>query len=803
MAPKPDAWSNIEWYKTKRNPIPMSSQKKFGSVLVLAGIALLTAPASAAVELEEIVVTATKREATVQDVPMSVTAISGRNISEQGIIDLDQLSASVPNFQVGDGTLTTNISMRGMGSQPERGFEQSIGMFIDGIYMPRSRQYRAPFMDADRVEILRGPQAVLFGLNSTAGAVSVISNTSRPGDTTTAEITAAYEMEHEGTTVQGVLGGPVSDTLALRLAARYRDESKGMYFNTFTGKSENASTETVVRATAAFEPGESTSLVLKIDFADFGYVGDFGEEFGQPYVLDALGLSNGNIERSLDFRRNMDSAGADILAGVTDGRSSAGMDQESLTAGLTLDQKVGDHTLTAVLGHSDLEWNSVQDFDFGPALIMTGAIDEEYRQTSIELRLSSPTGQKLEWIVGGYYQDDELSNQQPNTLGSAYTDPLAAALGLDALGYNSVGNAVTPVVLLEGAMGTESTAASLFGIATWNVSGSFGLTGGVRWVNSSTDYRREDSPCTTLDENIMPQSLVDLIPDDLFCFNGRNLNQSRSSDNVMPELTAQWNIDEAIMLYARAGKSAKAGGFAFSTNLGRDSAGNVVVEYDDAIAIGYETGIKGSFGNWEFNAALYRTEFEDLQVNTFDPVTADAIVQNAAEATTQGIEFDGRWATNDYITLSGAIAYLDAKFDSFDGAPCAVDGSTPPSSGPVGCDASGLPTAYASEWSAYLAVDLVAPISSGLQFMGGLNISYSDEFLTDSSLAAFLTQPSYTRVDARIGIAHSNGHWDLLLIGNNLSDELILNNGMVFVANAGYLKTPRRISLQGTYRFSR
>jgi len=757
--------------------------------------------ASADALLEEIIVTATKREATVQDIPMSIVAISGESISKGGIINLDQLSASVPNFQVGDGTLTTNIFMRGMGSQPERGFEQSVGMFIDGIYMPRSRQYRAPFMDANRIEILRGPQAVLFGLNSTAGAISIVSNTSRPGDTTTAEITAAYEMEYEGTTLQGVFGGPVSDTLGLRLAARYRDENKGTYFNTFTGKNENASKETVVRATAAFEPGDATSLVLKVDYADFGYAGDFGEEFGQPYVLDAFGLSNGNTERSLDFRRNMNSAGADILASVTGGRSSAGLDQKSLTAGLTLDQKIGEHTLTAVLGYSDLEWNTVMDFDFGPALIMTGAIDEEYRQTSIELRLSSPIGQRLEWIVGGYYQDDELANQQPNVLGSAYTDPIAAAFGFDALGYNFAGDAVTPAVLLEGAMGTESTAASLFGIATWNVTDAFRLTGGVRWVDSSTDYRRENSLCTTLDETIMPQSLVDLIPDDLFCFNGRDLSRSRSSDNVMPELAAQWDIDEAIMFYAKVGKSAKAGGFAFSTNLGRDSAGNVIVEYDDETAVGYETGLKGSFGNWAFNAALYRTEFEDLQVNTFDPVTADAIVQNAAEVTTQGIEFDARWAANDYITLSGALAYLDAGFDSFDGAPCAVDGSTPPSFGPVGCDASGLPTPYAPEWSGYLAVDLVTPLNSGLQFLGGLNIAYSEEFLTDSSLAAFFTQPSYTKIDARIGIAQADGRWDLLLIGNNLSDELILNNGMVFVANAGYLKTPRRITLQGTYRF--
>jgi len=754
-------------------------------------------------QLDEIIVTATKRESTIQALPISVSVVSGESISEQGIVNLDQLTASIPNFQVGDGTLTTNISMRGMGSQPERGFEQSVGMFIDGIYMPRSRQYRAPFMDASRVEILRGPQAVLFGLNSTAGAISIVSNTSRPGDATTAEITAAYEMEYEATTLQGVFGGPVTDTLGLRLAARHRNENSGTYFNTFTGKRENAADETVVRATAAFEPGGATSLALKIDYADFGYVGDSGEEFGQPYVLDAFGLSNGNTERSLDFRRNMDSAGANILAGITGGRSSAGMDQESLATGLTLDQKIGEYALTAILGYSDLEWNNVQDFDFGPALLVTGAIREDYKQSSIELRLTSPAGRKVEWIFGGYYQDDELTNMQPNILGSGYTDPVAAAFGLDALGYNFTGDLVTPVMLLEATMGTDSTTASLFGLATWSVSDSFRLTGGIRWVDSRTDYRREDSPCTTLDESIMPQSLAELIPDDLFCFNGRDLNRSRFSDNVMPELAAQWEVDEAIMIYAKLGKSAKAGGFAFATNLGRDLAGNVIVEYDDETAVGYEAGIKGSFGNWEFNTAFWRTEFEDLQVNTFDPATADAIVQNAAEATTQGIEFNGRWAANEFITLSGALAYLDAKFDSFDGAPCAVDGSTPPSTGPVGCDASGMPTPYAPEWSGFLAVDLAAPISNGLLFLGGLNIAYSGEYLTDSSLAAFFIQDSYTRIDARIGIAQADGRWELLLIGNNLSNEMILNNGQVFLANAGYLKTPRRVSLQATYRFGR
>ena len=254
-----------------------------GSGLTCACVVLSAGFANADATLEEIIVTATKREATIQEIPMSIVAISGESISDQGIINLDQLSALVPNFQVGDGTLTTNIFIRGMGSQPERGFAQSVGMFIDGIYMPRSRQYRAPFMDANRIEILRGPQAVLFGLNSTVGAISIISNTSRPGDATTAEITAAYETEYQGTTLQGIFGGTVSDTLGLRLAARYRNEDEGMYFNTFTGKNENQSDETVLRATAAFEFGEAHPMSSSL-------LGDpSGGILGQIEVLSPIG----------------------------------------------------------------------------------------------------------------------------------------------------------------------------------------------------------------------------------------------------------------------------------------------------------------------------------------------------------------------------------------------------------------------------------------------------------------------------------------------------------------------------------
>ena len=143
----------------------MKTVSLFPLKILSAAVVLAFPLHAAAQQLEEIIVTATKRAQSVQDIPQSVEAFSGERLQNMGIADISTLAASIPNFFVGDGVVTTNVTMRGMGSSGERSFEQSVGMFIDDIYMPRSRQYRSPFFDAERVEILRGPQAVLFGLN--------------------------------------------------------------------------------------------------------------------------------------------------------------------------------------------------------------------------------------------------------------------------------------------------------------------------------------------------------------------------------------------------------------------------------------------------------------------------------------------------------------------------------------------------------------------------------------------------------------------------------------------------------------
>jgi len=177
----------------------MKALSKYINNTLLVGMSFspLTSMQGMSMALEEITVTATKRVESIQEIPISMQVITGDKMEAAGITEFEALSTLVPNFSVGDGLVTNNVIIRGVGSGNDRGFEQSVGMFIDGVYMPRSRQYRSPFLDVERVEILRGPQAVLYGLNSTAGSINISTKTNRPGDEFEASLMGEYEALYD------------------------------------------------------------------------------------------------------------------------------------------------------------------------------------------------------------------------------------------------------------------------------------------------------------------------------------------------------------------------------------------------------------------------------------------------------------------------------------------------------------------------------------------------------------------------------------------------------------------------------
>ena len=752
---------------------------------LLATAVALALPGAAMAQLEEVVVTATKRAESVMDIPMSVQAISGERLEAMAITELGDLATTIPNFSIGDGVTTNLITMRGMGSGEDRSFEQSVSMFVDGIYMPRSRQTRTPFFDADRVEILRGPQAVLFGLNSTAGAISIHSAVNNPGDEFEARITGEYETEYEGGKGTLVVGGSPLETLGLRLAVESGESGDGYIDNDILG--DQGDTEsTVARLSAVWEPTDKLTVTAKYNYADYEVHGQTAE----AYNRFAKAVDNGDGD--LNWENSGIGELLPLLAPISQhDLKKPGSEQEVGNFSLNLDYALGEHTLTGLFGYSDYDYSLSTDLDsvsFAgaglPGLSLDAMSYEEYEQTSGELRLTSPGGETVDYVMGVYYQDSDLTSDQPNI----------QQLPTDATGL--------PVVLLErgnNIFEQDATLWSAFVSVTWNVTESFRLIGGGRYSDDDKDWSRSSICQHSFDggDNWAPAQF-----NTGACALASDQKDNVSSDNFMPEIVAQYDWGDDTMVFAKYSESAKSGGAATGTSV---PDGEIV--YDDEKAKGFELGLKTSLldGMAEFNVVAFYTEFDDLQVksSTFAGTRVVTTIGNAGEATTQGIELDGRWAATDWLTLGGAVAYLDAQYDDYKGGPCNTSGSTPASVTGKGCDLDDEDLPFSPEWTGSVYADVSILLTSGLNLVGNATISYSDDYLTDGTLEPEMLQDSYTKYDASIGIEASSGQWNVSVIGKNLSDEEINMSGQSLGAgyDIAYLMPPRLVVLQATWRF--
>ena len=264
--------------------------RSFRRTPLVAAIAIAcSAPLTQAQQLEEVIVTAQKRAESLQDVPISVSAIQGEKIQDAGIQNMANLADYVPNLHIADAPVNTNIYMRGVGSGNNRGFEQSVGMYIDGVYMGRGRQYRAGFLDLERVEVLRGPQGTLFGRNTVAGAINITTASAAPGEELNGEIAASLE-ENGGQIYEGYVGGGIGDSFGARVAFKYR-ETDGYVENAYTGDDDGAIEETQYRITLTWQPTDDLDFNFKYSNADYereGAASGTATFISDPAERDAL-----------------------------------------------------------------------------------------------------------------------------------------------------------------------------------------------------------------------------------------------------------------------------------------------------------------------------------------------------------------------------------------------------------------------------------------------------------------------------------------------------------------------------------
>lgn len=725
--------------------------------------------------LEEIIVTAQKRQQSLQDVPVSVSVVSGETLGTQSIDDLADLSRSVPNLSVGNAALNNLVFVRGIGSGSNIGFEQSVGLFVDDVYLSRVRYMRLPFLDVERVEVLKGPQGTLFGRNTIAGAISVSS--AQPTSITLAEARGEYDFELKDYAATGILSGGLSDTVRARLAVRHSGGS-GFVSNSASGASGPDKDETAARLIVSADLSDALSMTAKVEHSDFDIKGSTIQIVTAGSALARFQAVDPAFETRLDKRRS--------VGGLTMDR-----DHTKTTLGtLRADYELEGATLTGIAAYAGYELERDVDTDFSPLpFLSTEVPDEKFDQFSLELRAASNGGETINWITGLYLETNEFRS-------------------LDLTDVNGPGSGSPTLAPLVASSVTrfdqDAKVASLFAQAEWRLTDELALTGGLRWNRETkdgafdhrvTEFGRYDTPlASATGRTLMRVGL------------GRQ-DGAGAADRVetrfTPSANLTWQHDD-VMLYARFAQGFKAGGFngAQTTPV----TATTPFEFDSERANSYEAGAKLSlWRRLEVNTALFRTDYENLQVSVLNG--ASFSVGNAAEARSQGLEVESRLQATSWLGLSTSLAWLDAKYTNYRDAPCPSRPAATPFSacrllGTVLVqDLSGQRLIYAPEWKGRLGADIEFDLEGGMTFTSALSLDFTSSYFMVADNDPLDRQGGYAKVNLRLAVAGQDDRWEVALLGRNLTDRMTSNvgNDVPAITGAHYrsLDPPRSIMVQG------
>lgn len=795
---------------------------------LLTGLALtaLAVPAAQAqdsgeVVLEEIIVTAQKREESLQDVPISVNAVTGEKLAEAGIVRLDDLKAYVPNLQVTETGIANNFYIRGIGSGLNQGFEQSVSIFADGIYRGRGHQSRMPFLDLERVEVLRGPQPILFGKNAIAGAVSMIS--AKPGDEFEGGVRVSHETEYAETLGELVLSGPLSDTFGARLALRSRT-ADGYIKNNTLGREEPSRDELGGRLTFTFEPSESFDATLRIEGGRFDVKGRqveiFGEQPSAPLLRPSRTVPGGTITNPPIPGRTY----GQILAGAF-GQSASVLDNtlnyqrssngeysnlDNKEYALTMNWRLGNGlTLTSVTGYSGYTLDETCDCDFTGANVFTAGITEDYSQTSQELRIASDTDQRLSWIGGVFWQKYDL--EETDYIHVPSNSVLVPLLnGNPALPMGSgtaFANTANPRLFKQ-----DSELYAAFAQATFNVSDSFRITAGGRYSSEDKTGSRATNITAGIGGPPLPAGLIDVLYNAVFRIQRHSVSGERSESKFSPLVNLQYDFGGDSMAYVSWSKGYKSGGYDARSNQAPANGGSF--EYEPEEATNYELGVKTSIGRAaQLNAAVFFTDYTDLQTSAFDGSIGFNVGNGSAEV--KGVEIEGRWQATERLYLSGSVAWLDFEWTKYDGqcyfaAPASLFTTGQPGRAAGNCNYDGFTNQLAPEITAVVSGEYRWPLSGNLELRTGIDVTYTDDYLVSLTLDPQAVQKSYAKVNARVALSGSDGRWEIALSGRNLTDEQTVSYagdtplaGSIFAARSyyGFVDPPLTLAIEGAFRF--
>lgn len=745
--------------------------------LPLAAPALAQTPGEAsesdAAMLDTIVVTARKREETTLTAPVAVTAVSGEALEARGAVSLTQISALTPGLIAAPTPLMDSYFIRGIGSQPQNpGFEQSVGVFVDGVYYGVGRWGSQGYVDLEAAEVLRGPQATYLGKSTIAGAINL--RTKGPGREFEAYVRAGYEFNAKQKSLQAVVSGPITDSFGARLVVRL-DDTDGWYRRLDGGHSPT-SDEQFARFTAVWEPTESFSLKF------IGAWDHLDSDFAGATLRRCAGPGN-TADPNPSFGPDPQFCGRKFF--VTEAANSragqSGLEYDSYAYTLEANYQTPFGLLTSVTGLNRSDGRNIFASNATSANAIYASARLDNKAFSQELRFRTDFDGPLNAVFGAYYQSTDFFAST-----EAFILPDAVQGGVNAATFFKPST-------------QDGTSKSLFGELSWAITETLTLDAGGR-------YTRETKKSFMKNTGAAPRLGFILVP---------SYAADQTFERFSPSATLTWKPSPDHTLFASYKTGFKSGGFSHGQTIfffpPATAPDLATLLFGSEKAEGFEGGYKGQLFDRRVRLELigYSYLYSDLQVNAYNAATNSFTVQNAAAARSKGVEFAGAWAATPELTLSGAVNYSHSRFTRFIAAcnsiqvrgvaPCNV-----PLGPGFGQDLSGRPTPQAPTWSGRFDANYSTELG-GYRVTAAAGVQFSSRYLLQNDGRADNAQEAYERYDARLTVAPLDERWELSLIGVNLSNEQV----MVFGAErsqsprdiAAVLDRARQVELRATYRF--
>lgn len=782
--------------------------------------------------LQEIVVTARKRQESVQDVPVAVTALSAETIQNRDVTSVEKLAAIAPGFNVGRASNGSGaqLTLRGIGSSSTSiGIEQSVAVVVDGAYYGQGRVINEGFFDLGRVELLKGPQALFFGKNATAGVISI--TTADPGPDREFIARAGYEFKAKQYKFELIGSMPVSDTLGVRLAARYSKMDRGYYTNlaqpfqyttrditdllaggdgnprtstaTPAARHEPGEEEFLGRATVKFQPTDRLTFTLKGNY-DWNTVNNSSWN----YVAYACGRADGISQLTgqpcqRDFVTYQNNLPADLAGNMPWARDDGSLYNRYESAAGTLNSvyEADQLQITSVTNYQwvNNRWTCACDFQSNSGSVWATE-NSTWKAWSEELRFLSQFDGPLNFMIGGLYQkttrDFNQQAAQANLYNSAAPSPDLVYLGNQKFSQ------------------TKGETFAVFGQLTFKITPTLELAGGARYTAESKDsYFYQPYVNPGLAAIFRPAT------DPL-----GYVTANQNFDDLSPEATLTWKPMPDLMIYGAYKTAYKSGGFSNGgINSKFSSDPKADLSFDPETAEGFEIGIKSTIldNQLRLNLTAFTYDYSNLQVDFFNsPIFAFQTL--TADSRSRGIEVEFEYAPRaiDGLDIHGSINYTDAKYTSFPEAPCyagetIAQGCVQISPIAARQNLTGASLSVSPDWTGTLGLGYNRDVGNDYRIGFNIDARYSDSYLVSGFGNPLSKQDSYVTLDAGLRFGAADDNWQIALIGKNLTNRFYVTGVVdgprtgsgtgtasgVPADQLGFGNVPRTVQVEVTKRF--